>query len=266
MAGTNRPQTEDLSPGPIIVLVDPQMGENIGASARAMLNCRLTDLRIVRPRDGWPNPKAVASASGADVVLDNAVLFTRVEDAVADCHRVFATTARPRHLVKPVLTPRAAAAEMRAEMAADQRVAILFGSERKGLDNDDLVLADTIITAPLNPGFSSLNLAQAVLLVAMEWATATASVPDRQLDPGTEGRAEMADLFRLFDHWELALDRSGFFRTAEQRPTIVRNLRTMLQRTDLTAQEVRTLHGMITAMSGVRADGKARFGDDPLSQ
>lgn len=260
MAGTNRPHSQDLPPGPVIILVDPQMGENIGASARAMLNCGLTALRIVRPRDGWPNPKAVASASGADTVLDGVTLFDTVEAAVADCRRVYATTARPRTLVKPVMTPRAAAAEIRAEITAGRTVGVLFGSERKGLDNDDIVLADTIVTAPLNPAFSSLNLAQAVLLVAMEWATALADVPALQRDPGDSGPASKAELFRLFDHWELALERSGFFRTEEQRPTIVRNFRTLLQRAAPTAQEVRTLHGMITAMSGIRADGKDRFG------
>lgn len=260
MAGTNRPQAQDLPPGPVIILVDPQMGENIGASARAMLNCGLTEMRIVRPRDGWPNPKAVASASGADVVLDGVVLFDTVEAAIADCQRVYATTARPRNMVKPVMAPRAAAGEIRGEVAAGRTVGILFGSERKGLDNDDVVLADTIITAPLNPGFSSLNLAQAVLLVAMEWATATSTVPDTGLDSGDSGPASKEDLIRLFEHWELALERSGFFRTEEQRPTIVRNFRNLLQRATPTAQEVRTLHGMVTAMSGIRADGKSRSG------
>ncbi len=168
MAGTDR-RRQRLSGGPAIILVAPQLGENIGTAARAMFNCGLTDLRLVRPRDGWPSKKAQAAASGADLVLDKAHLFETVEDAIAGLTRVYATTARDRYMVKRVLTPRAAAAEIRALMAAGEACGILFGPERTGLLNEHIALADTVLNVPLNPAFSSLNLAQAVLLVGYEW-------------------------------------------------------------------------------------------------
>ena len=165
MAGTDKSRSADREGGPVVILVEPQLGENIGACARAMLNCGLTEMRIVNPRDGWPNEKAVANASGADSVLDRAALFDTVADAIADLQRVYATTARRRDMLKPVMTPRAAAREIVAEGKRGERTGVLFGAERKGLHNDDVVLAHTIIEAPLNPAFASLNLAMAVLLV-----------------------------------------------------------------------------------------------------
>jgi tRNA/rRNA methyltransferase len=167
--------------GPAIILVEPQLGENIGTAARAMLNCGLVDLRLVRPRDGWPNRKAVAAASGADAVIENVRLFDSTAEAVADLSRVYATTARHRGQIKPVVTPRQAATEMRAALGRGEKTGVLFGPERTGLHNDDIPLADTVLQVPLNPAFSSLNLAQAVLLIGYEWFQAGSGVPARQL-------------------------------------------------------------------------------------
>ncbi|MGH7091855.1 MAG: RNA methyltransferase, partial [Stellaceae bacterium] len=168
MAGTDHRRAR-LSGGPAIVLVEPQLGENIGTAARAMYNCGLTDLRLVRPRDGWPNAKAQAAASGADPVLDRARLYDSVEAAIAELTRVYATTARDRYMVKRMLTPRAAATELRDFAAQGEACGILFGPERTGLLNVHVAAADTVVTVPLNPAFSSLNLAQAVLIVGYEW-------------------------------------------------------------------------------------------------
>jgi tRNA/rRNA methyltransferase len=229
-----------------VILVDPQLGENIGMVARAMLNCGLTELRLVRPRDGWPSASAAAAASGADEVLERAALFDTTADAIADLERVYATTTRSRDMTKDVVTPAAAAATIRAR--PDLATGILFGGESKGLRNDDVALADAIVTAPLNPGFTSLNLAQAVLLVGYEWFKPDADAPDAELAmPGTRP-ATKADLAGLFGHLESALDDSGFLHVAEKRPTMVRNLRNLLQRARLTEQEVRTLRGVIASL------------------
>ena len=164
MAGTDH-RRRAAADGPAVILVEPQLGENIGTAARAMMNCALDDLRLVRPRDGWPSAKAVAAASGADAVLERARLYPSVEAAIADLVHVYAATARDRGVVRRVVTPRRAAAEIRTHLAAGEACGVLFGPERTGLLNDDVVLADTVLTIPLNPGFSSLNLAQAVLIV-----------------------------------------------------------------------------------------------------
>ncbi|MEQ9812042.1 MAG: RNA methyltransferase [Azospirillaceae bacterium] len=258
MAGTNRKSgdaADHILPGPAIVLVEPQLGENIGASARAMLNFGLGELRLVSPRDGWPSAQAVASSSGALAVLERARVFATTADAVADCHDVWATTARPRHVVKPVLTPREAAARMAEEVSAGRRVAVLFGGERAGLCNDDISLATRIVSAPLNPAFSSLNLAQAVLLVAAEYAEArperTPSAWPEDSPPSTAEERE-----RLLQHLELALDATRFFTSPEKKPSMLRNLRAIFTRADLTRQEVRTLHGVISALADMRADGR----------
>jgi len=170
MAGTDSTQPMAAGPAPVVVLVRPQMGENIGAAARAMKNFGLADMRLVAPRDGWPNDKAVAMSSRADDILTAATLFDDTEAAVADLHALYATTARRRDMVKPELTPRQAAAEMRARIAAGERVGVLFGAEKAGLDNDDVTLARAIIQVPTNPAFGSINLAQAVLLLGYEWS------------------------------------------------------------------------------------------------
>jgi tRNA/rRNA methyltransferase len=251
MAGTDRRRLA-ASGGPAIILVEPQLGENIGTAARAMYNCGLTELRLVRPRDGWPNKKAIAAASGADLVLERARLFDRLEDAIADLRHVYASTARDRYMVKRILTPRRAAAEMRAFMAAREPCGIVFGPERTGLVNDQIALADTVLTVPLNPAFSSLNLAQAVLVVGYEWFASGDDTPAEMLVTGRSKAATKEELLRFFGHFEEELDRSGFLRTRDKRPGMIRNLRNLFQRAQCTAQELRTLHGVITAFVGPR--------------
>jgi len=251
MAGTDKRRTR-LTGGPAIVLVAPQLGENIGTAARAMFNCGLTDLRIVKPRDGWPNAKAQSAASGADIVLDKARLYDTVEEAIAGFTRVYASTARDRYMVKRVVTPREGAAEMRTLIAGGEACAILFGPERTGLLNEHIALADTVLSVPLNPAFSSLNLAQAVLVIGYEWFTAGDATPGSQLVTGHSKPAAKDKLIRFFEHLEEELDRNGFMRNAEKRPSMVRNLRNLFQRAQCTEQELRTLHGVVTAFAGPR--------------
>ncbi len=251
MAGTDRRRTR-LSGGPAIILVEPQLGENIGTAARAMMNCGLGDLRLVRPRDGWPNKKAVAAASGADAVLDKARLYGTAEEAIADLRRVYATTARDRYMEKRIVTPRFAAGEMRGLTAAGESCGILFGPERTGLVNEHIALADTVISVPLNPAFSSLNLAQAVLIVGYEWFAAGDKTPPARLATGHSKPATKDRLIAFFEHLEEALDDSGFMRNAEKRPSMVRNLRNLFQRAQCTEQELRTLHGVVTSFAGPR--------------
>ncbi len=259
MAGTDSSRQAAGGGGPVVILVAPQLGENIGTAARAMLNCGLTGLRLVRPRDAWPNPKARAAAAGADAVIDGAQVHDTLEEAIADLQHVYATTVRPRGMVKRVLTPRAAAAEMRGRVAAGARVGVLFGPERAGLENDDVALAEAVITVPLNPAFASLNLAQAVLVVAYEWFQSGSGEPPRALDYGPTARAARQDaLLRLYAHLEQELDAADFFTVPDKRPSMVRNIRAILARADLSDQEVRTLHGIVTALSGRRLGGKAR--------
>ncbi len=237
----------------MVILVAPQIGENIGMVARAMLNCGLTELRLVNPRESWPNDKARAAASGADVVINGARLFATTAGAVADLERVCATTARDRAMTKRVLTPRAAATELRSFLAAGGRGGLLFGPEAKGLHNDDVALADTIVHVPLNPGFSSLNLAMAVLLIAYEWWTAGEPAPDAvQTMPKETRPATKDELIGLFEHLEQELDACGFLRLPGKRPIMVRNLRNLFGRADLTLQEVRTLRGVIACLTGRR--------------
>ncbi len=255
MAGTDhliRP-TPLLHPGPTVILVEPQMGENIGAAARAMFNCGLLDLRLVRPRDGWPNPRATASASGADPVLENAQLFETTQEAVADLSRVYATSARRRDMVKPVVAPRLAVAEMRGCAERGERFGILFGPERTGLSNDDVVMADAILAIPLNPSFSSLNLGQAVLLISYEWYSAEApEKQERELPVAGSWPATAGEVDNFLDRMETELVDAGFLYPEEKRPIMVRNLRNIFRRARLTDQEVRTLHGVVRALSGRR--------------
>lgn len=234
---------------PVIVLVRPQLGENIGMAARAMLNCGLSSLRLVKPRDGWPNLKAERAASGADIVLDKAKVFDTTAEAVADLRRVVATTARNRELAQRIVTPRRAASEMRAWIGGGEKVGILFGPERTGLENDDMVLADTALSIPLNPQFSSLNIAQAVLLVSYEWAAAADATPASRMSDHSTRPATKDELQNLFDHLERALDQSGFLRHKAMRPAMVNNLRALLQRANMTEQEARTFHGVIKFLS-----------------
>ncbi|HYD32552.1 MAG TPA: RNA methyltransferase [Azospirillaceae bacterium] len=244
----NRPSIEG---GPAVILVEPQLGENIGTAARAMLNCGLTDLRLVRPRDGWPNSRAAAAASGADKVLEQARLYPTAAEAVADLTRVYATTARNRGMTQAILTPRAAAVEMRAAWNEGGKVGILFGPERTGLFNDDLTLADALVSVPVNPSFASLNLAQCVLILGYEWFQTGADLPpDRHLAMPQSGPATKAALVNLFEHLEQELDAGNFWSNPEKRPSMVRNIRNAFERMGLTEQEVRTFHGIIACLAG----------------
>ena len=248
MAGTDRTQSPTLG-GPRVVLIEPQLSENVGAVARAMLNCGLDRMSLVDPREGWPNAKAEPMAAGATQVLDGVQVFATAEEAVADLTAVYATTARPRELTVRVLTPREAAADMRAAQARGEEIGVLFGPERSGLTNDHVALADRIISVPLNPAYSSLNLAQAVLLVAYEWYTAGDATPPEALSMSGTRLAEKGELAALFERLETELDAGGFFRAPDLRPTVMRNLMSMLQRARLTDQEVRTFQGMISALT-----------------
>jgi tRNA/rRNA methyltransferase len=216
--------------------------------ARAMLNCGLYELRLVNPRDGWPNPAAVNASSGATEVLDRATLFATTREAVGDLQRVYASTARDRGMTKPMVTPRAAAAEMR-EAPIGVRCGVMLGPEAEGLHNDDITLADAIIRVPLNPGFTSLNLAMATLLVGYEWFQAVDATPGRRLVmPENRVPATKEALLGLFDHLEAELVDCGFLRQADKRPSMVRNLRNMFQRAELTDQEVRTMRGIVKCL------------------
>jgi len=255
MAGTDQTQTLPAQDNnsPAVILVSPQMGENIGAAARAMLNCGLSDLRIVNPRDGWPNERADAMSSGALAKMPPVQVFASTEKAVADCHYIYATTARPRDMVKTVFTARGAAADMHARDIKGQKTAFLFGAERTGLTNEDVALSHAVITIPLNPAFSSLNLAQGVLLCAYEWAMAADKTPARTLQTGDSFPVPHAALDELFVRLEAELEAHHFFRSEDMKPSIVRNLKAMLVRADLTDQEVRTFHGIISALTGKKA-------------
>jgi tRNA/rRNA methyltransferase len=248
--GSNR--TEDkaqderkglAAPPPVIVLVRPQLGENIGKAARAMLNFGLVEMRLVAPRDGWPNPAAGPAASGADVVLERATVFDSVADAVADCAHVYATTVRKRGVTKPVVTPEVAA---QAIHGAAGRSAILFGPERSGLETDDVAVARTIVTVPINPEFGSLNLAQAVILVAYEWSKHVALASPPETDLGTPAPQEELD--GMIGQIDALLEDGGFFFPPDRTPTTKRTIRTMLTKPGWTSQEVRTMRGIFSSL------------------
>ncbi len=236
---------------PAIVLVEPQLGENIGAAARAMANFGFGDLRLVSPRDGWPSRKAKAAASGADGILESVRVFASTAEAVADLNFVYATSARIRDLPKEVVGPREAVSELKRRAGAGQATGAMFGRERWGLTNEEIALADAIVTFPVNPKFASLNLAQAVLLVSYEWIStgldgalpARSDIPDLDLTP-----AAKAHLLGLMAHLEKALEPTSYFRTPDMRPTMVHNLRAVLQRAGLTREEIDVLHGVVTAL------------------
>lgn len=230
---------------PAFILVRPQMGENIGAAARAMLNFGLERMRIVDPRDGWPNSSAVALASGAGRVLDQAELFADVQAAIADCDFVFATTARGRELAKPIYTPEAAMEHARALTAAGKKVGVLFGPERAGLENDDVVLANAIVTVPVNPDFASLNLAQCVLLMGYEWRRQTVPVEAIVQEMARTEFASAIEVEKLGDHFEERLDAAGYFYPEAKAAGMKASLRNMWSRLGLTKAEVQTFHGML---------------------
>jgi tRNA/rRNA methyltransferase len=235
------------APPPVIVLVRPQLGENIGKAARAMLNFGLVEMRLVAPRDGWPNPAAGPAASGADVVLEKAQVFDSVAEAVADCAHVYATTVRKRGVTKPVMTPEAAAEAIRK---VTERSAILFGPERSGLETDDVALARTIITVPINAEFGSLNLAQAVILVAYEWSKgeALASPPSVDLEPP----APQDELEGLIVDLIEKLEESGYFFPPDRAPATRRTLRTVLTKAGWSSLDVRTMRGVVNTLTRPR--------------
>ncbi|ABG32264.1 RNA methyltransferase [Roseobacter denitrificans] len=233
---------------PAFVLVRPQMGENIGASARAMWNFGLEHMRVVAPRDGWPNQAAVALASGAGRVLDNAQLSDDLPGSVGDCSFVFATTARPRDLTKPVFSPEEAMRVAAQRIAAGERIAVLFGPERAGLENDDIARANAIISVPVNPAFPSLNLAQCVLLVGYEWMRATHDVTPHTVDMSGTQWADHIEVEHLATHYEDRLEEMGFFFPAHKSHSMRVNLRNFWSRMPMTRADVQMLHGMMRQM------------------
>ncbi|MCW3475951.1 RNA methyltransferase [Limobrevibacterium gyesilva] len=263
---TGRDGGADLAPignSPVVILVRPQLADNIGAVARAMGNGGLFHLRLVAPRDGWPQEKAWRNASGADRILDNLTIHDTVAEAVADLHRVVATCPRPRHIVKPLLTARGAAAELRVICARDLRAGILFGPERAGLDNDDMACADTLVRYPLNPGFMSLNLSQAVMVMAYEWWTADDVTLPRRLMTNETAVATKGELDNFLGHLVAELDACGFLRNKPKRPGMVRNIRHLFERGEVTVQELRTLHGIVTELAlGRRQRGRTEKDGD----
>jgi len=248
MAGTDSSR-DPAAGGPAVILVEPQLGENIGTAARAMMNCGLDDLRLVRPRCRWPHSKAARAATGAAATVEKAKVFPTIEEAIADLNHVFATCPRRRDMVKPVIDHRAAAADLRAMVAAGERPGILFGPERTGLENDDVGVADALLTVPLNPDFTSLNLAQAVLVAAYEWRMAGDATPGRVLALGRAETANRQEVLDFFARLEAELDECGFLRNKEMRPTMVRNIRNIFHRAGLMAHEVRTLQGIVTGLT-----------------
>jgi tRNA/rRNA methyltransferase len=241
--------TQDTIPNqPAFVLVRPQMGENIGAAARAMWNFGLNRMRIVDPRDGWPSESAVALASGAGRLLDNAQLTGTVAEAIADCQTVYATTARPRGMTKTVMTPEAAMADAAARIRQGERVAVLFGPERAGLENPDIAPASAIITVPVNPDFPSINLAQCVLLVAYEWRRATETAePLVEAMAGTEW-ASAGEVEHLVRHYEERLDEAGYFFPESKADSMRVVFRNLFGRLRLTRADVQILHGIMRQM------------------
>lgn len=240
---------QKTTPPPAIILVGAQLGENIGTVARAMLNFGLMDLRLVSPRAGWQMDRARKASAGAEVLIENHRLFDTVAEATADMSFVVATTARQRDMVKPILTPAHMAQEMRARQAQGlAQSGILFGCERAGLDNEDISRADAICSVPLNPEFSSLNLAQAVLLMGYEWYQAVDATPPTQFDLQEAEPATRGDINAMFAHLEAALDASGFLAPPEKKPAMARNIRNIFNRTTLTDQDVQTLRGIINAL------------------
>ncbi|MBA5804259.1 MULTISPECIES: RNA methyltransferase [Rhizobium] len=248
MAGTNS-ERQLLAEGPAIILVEPQMGENIGMVARAMANFGLAELRLVNPRDGWPNEKALATASKADHVIEATKVYDTLEQAVADLNFVYATTARERDGYKPVRSPVIAAETLRTRFRAGEGTGILFGRERWGLTNEEVALADEIVTFPVNPAFASLNIAQAVLLMSYEWMKSgmedLGAVPFQAMGQTPSTKEQ---LFGLFDQLEEALDARGYFHPAGKKPKMVDNLRAVLSRRAFTEQEISVLRGVISSL------------------
>ena len=257
-AGTDKTRRWLTTPAPVVVLVEPQMGENIGAAARAMANFGLSRLRLVKPVQGWPNERAKVMAAGADRVLDAAVVYDSLADAIGDCSFVLATTARAHDQSKPVVSAEQAAAEMAPRIASGETVALIFGRERYGLENDEVGQADRILTLPVNPAFASLNLAQAVIVVAYEWFKLSGTgLPFSTAERSPPAQKEQLAAF--FTNLEKELEKVEFFRPAEKRGVMRVNLRNIFQRIAPTQQDVRTLHGVGNALTHGRK-GSARGG------
>lgn len=250
---------------PCVILNEPQLAENIGAVARVMANFGLEDLRMVRPRDGWPQERAWPSASGADWPLDRARIFDSLEAAVGDLQQVYATTARPRETRLPVLTPREAAGQLSAHASAGIATGLLFGGERAGLETADIALCRAIVTIPIDAKFRSLNLAQAVAITAYEWRVTVESRPPR-IFLGEAEPAPLAEVTGFYEHLERELDAAGFFFPPEKTQSMVRNLRVVFARARLSTQEVRTLRGVITALTKGRGRVLARLAAEKASQ
>jgi tRNA/rRNA methyltransferase len=251
---------------PVFILVRPQLADNIGMVARALANFGLDELRLVAPRDGWPNEKARIAASGANFIVDAAQVYPTLKEGLAGLNWVAATSARQRDLAKPVLTPEQAIVEMQRRMAEGQRCGILFGPERNGLETEEVANADALVMAPVNPNFASLNLAQAVLLVGYEWMKQAGSgtlgrvtTYEEKLQPGLRTRgsppATKEELLGFFEHIERELEAQGFFKPPEKRPSMVQNMRTMFTRMGATEQEIRTLRGIVKALVQPRGSG-----------
>jgi tRNA/rRNA methyltransferase len=252
---------------PSVILMAPQLADNIGMVARAMGNFGLDDLRLVAPRDGWPNERARFAASGANYIIDSAQAYDARAEAVADFNWIGATTARQRDLRKPIMTPAEAAAEMRSRIDSGQRCALMFGGESSGLDNDDIADADAMIMIPVNSRFASLNLAQATLLIGYEWlktgedaTLGRVTTYEKPVEPGLYlGQDQPADkqaVLGFFEHLERELENAGFFGSSHKRPTVVRNLRTMFTRMGPTDQEVRALRGIVATLVGSKRSGR----------
>jgi len=258
-SGTDKTKSGVSLAGPVVILVEPQLGENIGMAARAMGNFALSRLRIVNPRDGWPNVSAQRAAAGADHILEHVELFETVEQAVADCTLLFATTARAHDQAKPVVAPEVAAREIAGEVAGGGTVGILFGRERYGLQNQEVALANRIVTFPVNPGFASLNLAQAVLLIGYEWFKLATDAALSFAMPQRSESASQHQIQAFFDNLVREHDRVEFLRPREKRDTMLVNLRNIFTRMEPTKQDMHTLHGVVMAIAEGRK-GPAKGG------
>jgi len=259
-----------MNTAPVILLVEPQLVENIGMTARAMMNTGLSELRLVDPRDPWPlgevhRQRMMAASSGADEILQNAKIFKTLEEAIADLNYIYATTARTHDMTNRIMTPRAATPDMVTRSKNGERIGVMFGRERTGLINDYIVHANAKITIPLNPEFSSLNLAQAVLLIGYEWYQAQdetqARAPADYLYTAGNKPATREEYLNFFNRLEAALDEGGFFVAPEMRPTITRGLQNTLQRAAMTEQEIRTWHGVLSTLIGIPKRTSTRKND-----
>ena len=248
MSGTDRTKPL-ITGGPVVILVEPQLGENIGMVARAMANFGMSELRLVKPRDGWPSEKARVVAAKADHVIDGVEVFESLGDAVGDLSYLLATTARQRDMLKPVLAPEEAMNSVKTRMNSGEKAGILFGRERWGLENDEIALANEIVTFPVNPAFASLNIAQAVLLIAHEWMKVTLDDPGEPVfrEPETLP-ASREDLIHLFDHLESALDDAKYFYPPEMREHMMLNIKNIFTHANLRKQEIQTVRGVIAAL------------------